>query len=152
MSITWKPRYYPWVVAATAAYFLGVAITFTTGIMIICNKGDESTEALRNLLTTYVVVGVLLGGLGQLMGAAAHGTVSLGGKRVEGWGKIVGLFGWSFGVMAVIPLALEETDVPEWILIPILASVAIPLVAAVKFMLFRLGSLEESTGSYEAGH
>ncbi|WP_343320540.1 hypothetical protein AAFM46_16780 (plasmid) [Arthrobacter sp. TMP15] len=67
------------------------------------------------MLTTSLVIGVLLGGVGQLMRTAAHGS-SDGRKTVDGCGKAIGLFGWSLGLLGAVTFAVIGTDTPEWVM------------------------------------
>lgn len=130
MSIALKRRPSPWEMAAPIAYILGAAISFSSASMTL-DKGT-TPEELISVLTVYIVLGLFLGGIGQLMRAAAHGAVSPVGKRVDGTGKIVGLFGWSLGLVGAVMLAVNGTDAPDW-LVP-LGVIAVLGVTVVAFL------------------
>jgi len=74
------------------------------------------------LLTTYVVIGIILGGIGQLLRAAAHGVQS----TVDGAGKLIGMTGWSLGLTGGVLFALDGTNTPEWVLGLVVGAVFVP--------------------------
>lgn len=104
----------PWIIASLVAYVLGATISFVWAIVAL--ERGTSPEELISLLTVFAVIGLLLGGFGQLMRAAAHGAVSPGGKLTDGLGKVVGLCGWSFGLVGAVMFAMEGTEAPEWLI------------------------------------
>lgn len=128
MSVTLRWPRSPWQVAAPIAYVLGAAISFGWAIVAL-DEGTTSQE-LISLLTVFLVIGIFLAGVGQLMRAAAHGTVSRAGKTVDGWGKVIGLLGWSFGLVGAVLFAMDGTEAPEWLMaVSVIAVLAVPVLA-----------------------
>lgn len=103
-----------WGIAAASLFFIGASTPLF--IASIALDGGTTPEWLTSMLTTSLVIGVLLGGVGQLMRTTAHGSKSTGGKRIDGIGKAIGLFGWSLGLLGAVTFAVIGTDTPEWVM------------------------------------
>lgn len=120
-------------VIAVLSYIAGTAIAFTTSITVL-DQGTTPDE-LNGVITTFVIVGILVAGGGQLMRAAAHGATSKAGRRVDGWGKSVGLFGWSLGLMGAVFSEVSKRGTPDWVfpfvvfVVVLTFSVVLPLAA-----------------------
>lgn len=102
-----------WGVIAVLSYIAGTTIAFTTSVTVL-NQGT-TPEELNGVITSFVVIGVLLAGGGQLMRAATHGATSKAGRQIDGWGKSVGLFGWSLGLMGAVFSAISTKGTPDWV-------------------------------------
>lgn len=118
-----------WAMLATAAYTVGAWFVFNSASKAL-DRGTNEAE-LTLLLTTYVIIGVLLGGIGQLMRAAAHGAKSDGVKRIDGWGKVVGLLGWSFGLVGAVAFAMRGNEGLEWVIPVSFWNLVIPALVAM---------------------
>lgn len=118
-----KKKYRPrskWGVAAAATFFVGAAIPIFVESQVMAREPSE--VALRSALTTWLVLGLLLGGAGQLIRAAAHGATSVAGKDLDGAGKITGLLGWSLGITGAVMFAFEGTETSEALLVVLIVS------------------------------
>lgn len=139
-----------WGIIASIAYFLGAAISFCSATRAL--ERGTTPEELISLLTIYIVIGLSVSGVGQLMSAAAHGAVSRGGRRVDGWGKAVGLFGWSLGLVGAVMFAMKGTDAPEWLMeVAVAIFIFAPGVTFIVSVLTR-SEPKSSSDSCEAGH
>lgn len=127
--------------AALIAYVLGAAVSF--GWATVAQEKGTSPEELISILTVSVVIGLLLGGIGQLMRAAAHGAVSRGGKLADGLGKVVGLCGWSFGLVGAVLFAMNGTDAPGWLLELVILSMFVAPLAT--FLVSRITMRDSTT-------
>lgn len=116
-SMTWLkwlwPRR-PWAAVASIAYAGGAGIAL--GAASSQMEQGTTAPALEASMIGYVIIGLLLSGVGQLMCATVHGTGSSKGARYDGWGKIVSLFGWSLGVLGATFLYMKGTETPAWVL------------------------------------
>jgi len=65
-------------------------------------------EDLRYNFIVFVVIGLLLNGIAQLLRAATHGASSIAGKRLDGIGKSAGVLGWSLGITGTVAFRLED--------------------------------------------
>lgn len=113
-----------WALLASIAYFLGAAVAFGTAVHLLDN--DTTPGELKTWIAMYVVIGLVLGGLGQFMSASAHGPRSHAGTRYEGWGKTVAVLGWSFGLVGGTFFAIDGTNAPEWLLMLVILALFVP--------------------------
>ena len=139
-----------WGIVAAAAYVLGAAIAFTSAVRLI--DGGTTQTALVSVLTTYVIIALLVSGVGQLMRAAAHGAISRGGKRIDGWGKTIGLFGWSLGLVGAVAFSVVDTETPSWVVGATVLAVILPAAVTLSWsMLPALKSDEQPRSPGAAG-
>ncbi|MBS3179907.1 MULTISPECIES: hypothetical protein [unclassified Pseudoclavibacter] len=120
VRIKHRPRS-KWGVAAAAVFFLGAAIPIFVENRVM--EREPSEAALRAALTTWLALGLLLGGAGQLIRVAAHGATSVAGEAADGAGKITGLFGWSPWLIGAVMFAFEGTETSEALLLALIVSV-----------------------------
>lgn len=102
---------------ATAVFFsafgpvLVQTLIFQLLKLTVCE--DDLDAALTKLLVVFLVIGLALAGLGQVMQALAHGWFSPMGKKCGTGGVIIGVIGWAFGLLAGVLLPLVENDLPD---------------------------------------
>lgn len=119
---TWP---YSWMVLAACAMAAGGTWSF----MALSHAYDRYKDGtlLENLLATYTFYGLLIVGVSQLMRAASHGTGDVR-KRIDGWGKVLGVFGWSMGLTGAAFTVITREHMPnEWATNMLQAGVAVPL-------------------------
>lgn len=138
MAISIKKPVNKWGVAASILFILGAAIAMISSSVVL-DRGT-TPEELSSLITTYVVIGVLLGGVGQLMRTAAHAPTSTRWKLADGYGKAIGLLGWSLAFLGAVIFSANGTDMPEWVLA---LCVYITIGVAVLVLAVSLFSLKE---------
>lgn len=136
-----------WGVIAVLSYIAGTAIAFTTSITVL-DQGTTPDE-LNGVVTSFVVVGILVAGGGQLMRAAAHGATSKAGRRVDGWGKSVGLFGWSLGLMGAVFSAISTKGTPDWVFPFVILAVVLTFSGALVFAARLLVTQESSPPNHQ---
>lgn len=125
--VTWLKRLWPrrpWAAVASIVYASGAGIALGTASSKL-NQGTTPQE-LEAAMIVYVIIGLLLSGVGQLMCATAHGTSSPCGVRYDGWGKIISLFGWSLGLLGATFLYMKGTETPAWVLGATIGFVFVP--------------------------
>lgn len=101
-----------WILASLGAYGAGIGLSFFLSDQLL-SKGT-TPDLLINLLTLLAVTGLAFGGVGQLCRAVAHNSPGL--NMLDGLGKVIGLFGWSVGIMSAFLFAYNNTDAPGWFL------------------------------------
>lgn len=136
MSIGFRRPPNVWVICAPVAYILGAAISFSMASATV-DRGTTAEEVI-SILTTFLLIGLFFAGVGQLMRAAAHGATSRGGKLVDGWGKIVGLFGWSLGLVAAVMFATRDAETPELLIsVAVIVVLVVPVIALLAAVITR---------------
>lgn len=123
-----------WGTVAAGAYFVGAAVS-TVWVILSIDRGANE-EALIALLVVFIVIGIFAVGIGQVVQTAAHGSISTGAKRIDGYGKVVGLFGWSLGLVGSVFFAMRGTEAPGWLIalalgVVVAVSAATTIVSAV---------------------
>lgn len=103
-------RDHPWLSLATAAYVLGWAVPYVSSTMLLDQEASE--ELLRSTLTAYIIVGLVFAGIGQFMQASTHNRTANWTQRIDGVGKSVSVFGWSFGIFGTVIFTAEGTNIP----------------------------------------
>lgn len=82
------------------------------------NVTDADTPgSVTDRLVASAVSGLLIVGVAQLMRGSAHGAASEGGKRVDGLGKALGVFGWSLGATSAVIFRAVGTGVSDEMLL-----------------------------------
>lgn len=130
----WRPRNV-WAALASIAYLGGGLIAlFSANRKLDTGASEKVVEAD---LIVYVIVGLLLGGVGQLMCATVHGASSHRATRYDGWGKVVSIFGWSLGLFGATFLYMKDTGAPGWLLFVVVGTLVFPPVATVSWSFWR---------------
>lgn len=124
-----------WGVLNGLVWIVGAYLSFPT----ITNADTASTVNSR--LVESAVTGLLIVGVAQLMRGSAHGAASDGGRRVDGLGKALGVFGWSLGAGSAVLSQAMGTEVAEETLVTtawVLASGGV-LATAISLVPVNLG-------------
>jgi hypothetical protein len=127
LSTLRRPARSGWGACAAILYFLGAAIPFWLAVRVL--DSDASSDSLRETILAFVIIGVLFGGLAQLLRASAHGAKTSWGKKVDGLGKLMGVFGWSLGLLGGVAFAMEGSTIGPWVIgLAIAAAIFPPIV------------------------
>lgn len=126
-------RDHPWLFLATTAYVLGWAVSHVSSIRLLDQKASE--ELLRSTLTAYIIGGLVFAGVGQFMQAATHNRTENWAQRIDGVGKSVSVFGWSFGIFGTIIFTAEGTTIPLWTIeVSVSAMLIVPCIPLLFLM------------------
>lgn len=131
-----RSRVNRWGLAAAGVYMLGTSIPLIS--LYVAFGTVTSFQEIRTLLTSYIVIGIFLGGAGQFLRTAAHGSISHGGKQVDGAGKIIGLLGWSLTSFASVTLATRGLEVPDWVTLVAYSVTTVLVVPTLFWSLFTI--------------
>lgn len=106
----------PWVmlsgaVAAVGSTVASVATALATLLL------PEGGDGLLASLGVCLFLGFIFGGFGQFMRSVVHGNSSTVGKRIDGWGKVLGVLGWSIALVGTALSAAAESVLPDWLLL-----------------------------------
>lgn len=127
-KLLYRPRS-PWTISAAITYFVGAAGAFA--VLSIQYDQGASANDLLSTMNVFLVIGLLLNGLGQLMRGAAHNSKSVWGKRIDGYGKLAGLLGWSSGLNAALFAGLTKINERDPLLFIAVLAVMIPPVITI---------------------
>lgn len=127
LSTLRRPARSRWGVCAAFLYFLGAAIPFWLAVQVL--DSDASSDSLRETILAFVIIGILFGGLAQLLRASAHGATTSWGKKVDGLGKLMGVLGWSLGLLGGVVFAMEKSTIGPWVIGLAVAAAIFPPIA-----------------------
>ncbi|PCC43171.1 hypothetical protein [Brevibacterium aurantiacum] len=109
-AVSWWP-FLTFLAAGLGGVMWLVLLNFTTD-----GDGNLISTKLRDILTILVASSLVLGGVGQSMRSAAHGARASAGRRIDGSGKVIGVFAWALGLVASMAFAYEGTNVSNVVL------------------------------------
>lgn len=135
-----------WPFLAGSAALFGSLVWLALTWFIGGKDDDQEAEIIKDCFASLVVLGLVGGGVGQFMRAAAHGTRSPVGRRIDGWGKVLGVFAWALGLAAGLFFSIENTNVPVAIVVIAVAS-SIVLFAFALLYYVRLPFWRRSPGN-----
>lgn len=106
----------PWVMRAALAVLVGSAVAHG-GTFFASELVPAGGTGFVASLAVWLFLGLFIGGFGQFTRAVAHGSSSKVAKGLDGWGKVLGVLGWSFAFVGTA-LSPEAASVfPTWILV-----------------------------------
>lgn len=100
-----------WPGLATGAYIAGAGSSLIWATIML-NKGTFPCE-MESLFVSFVVWGLLIAGLGQVLMAASHGSDQTWKFWTDGIGKLGAVLGWSLGAVGGVFFAMKDTQAPE---------------------------------------
>lgn len=133
-----------WAVSRAIIWVLGAAASFWWTCTAIRVGTDTPAEDPLALIAATIVIGVLVGGLGQFVQVLTHGVESKGWVWVRQIAAPVGLFGWSIGIPGAVFLAIQGTTVGGWLL---RVSILVMLVAPIVTILGMVGLVGHQMGA-----
>lgn len=114
----------------------GCAILAGAALAVISIGYLELHEiGFRENVTVSVLFGFFVGGFGQVMRSAAHGKSSTTWKRVDGWGKLLGVTGWSLASVGTSLSTAEMSVIPSWLMLTIMST---PLVVGGGLLVWQI--------------
>lgn len=106
----------PWVMLTGVVISVGsLAANVATALSDVLFR--ESENGFLESLAVCLVLGFFIGGFGQFMRSLAHGNSSRVGRRVDGWGKVLGVLGWSIALVGTALSADAGSVLPDWLLL-----------------------------------
>lgn len=97
-----------WPGLATGAYIAGAGSSLIWSTIML-EKGTNPSE-LESLFVSFVVWGLLIAGLGQVLMAASHGSDQTWKFWTDGIGKLGAVLGWSLGAVGGVMFAMKDTE------------------------------------------
>lgn len=99
-----------WPGLATVCYMAGAGSSLIWAT-IMMDRGTNPSE-MNSLLVSFVVWGLLIAGLGQVLMAASHGSDQTWKFWTDGIGKLGAVLGWSLGAVGGVLFATKDTETP----------------------------------------